>query len=125
VSYGEAEFQACQVTGSLPVQRGAGPECSEPDEVESGGHVYVVEAGSGQAAVAGAASALAGGLVHGAFDADAAGVVGLERVQSGRAGQGPQSPGEKVAMATACPRRVHGFQVAEILSWGQVTVWVS
>ena len=38
----------------------------------------VVEAGFGQAAVAGAACSVAGGLVHGALDAGAAGVVGLE-----------------------------------------------
>ena len=37
------------------------------------------EAGSGQAAVAGTARAVGGGLVHGALDAGAAGVVGLER----------------------------------------------
>ncbi len=39
----------------------------------------MVEAGLGQAAVAGAARGAAGGLVHGALDAGAAGVVGLER----------------------------------------------
>jgi len=38
----------------------------------------VVETGFRQAAVAGAAHAVAGGLVHGAFDAGAAGVVGPE-----------------------------------------------
>jgi Ricin-type beta-trefoil lectin domain len=38
----------------------------------------VVEAGFRQAAVAGAAGAVAGGLVHGALDAGAAGVVSLE-----------------------------------------------
>ena len=48
---GEAEFEACQVAGSPPVQRGAGPECFQPEEVEGGGHVHVVEAGLGQATV--------------------------------------------------------------------------
>jgi hypothetical protein len=37
-----------------------------------------VEAGLGLAAVAGAPGAVVGGLAHGAFDAGAAGVVGLE-----------------------------------------------
>src|SRR5215467_4525222 len=50
----------------------------QPEEVERAGHVDVVEAGLGQAAVAGAPGAVAGGLVHGALDAGAAGVVGLE-----------------------------------------------
>src|SRR6516225_11246494 len=74
----EAEFEACQVAGSSSVQWGAGPECFEPEEVERAGHVHVVEAGLGQAAVAGTPRAVAGGLVHGAFDSGAAGVVGLE-----------------------------------------------
>ena len=60
------------------VQWGAGPECFEPEQVERAGHVHVVEAGLGQAAVAGAARAMADGLVHGAFDSGAAGVIGLE-----------------------------------------------
>ncbi len=42
---GEAEFEACQVAGSLPVQRGAGPVGVQPEEVERAGHVDVVEAG--------------------------------------------------------------------------------
>src|SRR5208283_2245232 len=74
----EAEFEACQVAGSPPVKGRAGPECLQPEEVERGGHVHVVEAGLRQAAVAGAPGAVAGGLVHGALDAGAAGVVGLE-----------------------------------------------
>src|SRR5207253_2481026 len=77
-SCGEAEFEACQVAGSLPVQRGASPVGLQPEEVEGAGHSYVVEAGSGHAAVAGAACAVGGGLVHGALDAGAAGVIGLE-----------------------------------------------
>jgi hypothetical protein len=44
-SCGEAEFESCQVAGSLPVQWRAGPECFQPEEVEGGGHVHVVEAG--------------------------------------------------------------------------------
>jgi len=58
-----------------PVQRGAGPVGVQPEEVERAGHIHVVEAGSGQAAVA----SVAGGLVHGALDAGPAGVVRLER----------------------------------------------
>ena len=77
-SCGEAEFEAGQMAGSLPVQRGAGPECFQPEQVECAGQVYVVEAGLGQAAVAGASRAVAGGLVHGALDAGPAGIVGLE-----------------------------------------------
>jgi hypothetical protein len=46
----------------------AGPECFQPEEVQGDGHVRVVEAGLGQAAVAGAPGAVAGGLVHGALD---------------------------------------------------------
>ena len=67
------------MAGAPPVQRGAGPVGVQPDQVEGAGHVEVVEAGPGQAAVAGAAGAVAGGLVHGAFDAGAAGVAGLVR----------------------------------------------
>src|SRR6266496_3391281 len=78
-SCGEAKFKACQVAGSLPVQRGAVPVGLQAEEVERGGHVNVVEAGFGQASVAGAAGAVAGGLVHGALDAGPAGVIGLER----------------------------------------------
>src|SRR5215472_1286548 len=77
-SCGEAEFEACQVAGSLPVQGCGCPECVQPQEVERAGHVGVVEAGFGQATVAGAAGAVAGGLVHGSFDAGAAGVAGVE-----------------------------------------------
>jgi len=50
-SCGEAEFEACQVAGSLPVQRGASPVGLQPEQVERAGHVDVIEAGSGQAAV--------------------------------------------------------------------------
>jgi hypothetical protein len=71
---GEAEFEACQVAGSLPVQRGAVPVGVQPEEVERAGHVHVVEAGFRQAAVAGAPCAVAGGLVHGALHAGAAAV---------------------------------------------------
>src|SRR5271166_6737186 len=60
---GEAEFEACQVACSPPVQRGAGPVGVQPEQVERAGHVHVVEAGFRQAAVAGAARAVAGGLV--------------------------------------------------------------
>ena len=151
---GEAEFEACQVAGPPPVQRGAGPVGVQPEEVERAGHVHVVEAGFRQAAVAGAASAVAGGLVHGALDAGAAGVVRLERIVfsaaraaawasarsrggSGelapfpavvhrlRAGQGPQSAAEKVATIASLPRWVHGVQDADVLPCGQVTVWLS
>ncbi len=76
---GEAEFQACQVAGSLPVQRRAGPVGLQPEQVQRAGHVHVVQAGLGKAAVAGAPRAVAGGLVHGALDAGVAGVTGLER----------------------------------------------
>ena len=154
-SCGEAEFEACQVAGSLPVQRGAGPVGLQPEQVERAGHVRVVEAGFRQAAVAGAPGAVAGGLVHGAFDAGAAGVVGLERdrgfrgaggglglgqvagqhgelasfvllvVHWARAGQGPQSLAEKVATIASLPCWVHGVQDAEVLPCGQVTVLVS
>src|ERR1035438_5193904 len=79
VLYGEAEFEAGEVAGSLPVQWRAGPECLQTEQVERAGHVHVVEAGSGQAAVACASCSVAGCLVHGAFDAGAAGVVSLER----------------------------------------------
>src|SRR6266542_5277102 len=65
-SCGEAKFKACQVAGSLPVQRGAVPVGLQAEEVERGGHVNVVEAGVGPASVAGAAGAVAGGLGHGA-----------------------------------------------------------
>ncbi len=58
---------------------GAGPVGVQPEEVERAGHVHVVQAGFRQAAVAGTARAMAGGLVHGAFHAGAAGVVRLER----------------------------------------------
>jgi hypothetical protein len=77
---GEAEFEAGQVAGSLPVQRGASPECFEPEQVDRAGHVGVVEAGLGQAAVAGAPRAVACGLVHGALDAGPAGVWLCSRV---------------------------------------------
>jgi hypothetical protein len=70
----EAELQACQVACSPPVQRGAGPVGVQPEEVERAGHVRVVEAGFQQAAVAGAAGAVAGDLVYGALDSGAAGV---------------------------------------------------
>src|ERR1022692_2179428 len=92
-SCGEAEFEACQVAGSLPVQRGAGPEGLQPEEVERAGHVDVVEAGSGQAAVACAPGAVAGGLVHGSLDAGAAGVGGPGR------GRGFFRPGGGLAVA--------------------------
>jgi tetratricopeptide (TPR) repeat protein len=74
---GEAESEACQVAGPLPAQRRAGPVHFQPEQVERAGHVEVVEASLGQAAVSG--RALAGGLVHGAFDACPAGIIGLER----------------------------------------------
>ncbi len=113
----------------------------------------MVEAGSGQAAVACAPGAVAGGLVHGAFDAGAAGVAGLERNRlffgpGGRLGFGqvagqqrqlPSFPGsalaagragaqslaEKVATMASWPCWVHGVQDAAVLPCGQVTVWVS
>ena len=75
----EAGFEACQVAGSSPVRWGAGPECPWLEEAEGAGRVRVVEAGLRQAAVAGAAGSVAGGLVPGALDAGAAGVAGLER----------------------------------------------
>ena len=108
----------------------------------------MVEAGFGQAAVAGAAGAVAGGLVHGALDAGPAGVIGLERdllfrgadgglgfgqvtglqrswrrllaVHRARAGQGTQSAAEKVATILSLPCWVHGIQVAALLPCGQV-----
>src|ERR1017187_5862794 len=85
---GEAESEACQVAGPAPVQGGAGPVGMQAEEVERAGHVHVVEAGLGQAAVAGAPCAVAGGLVHGALHAGAAGVVSLEgdRVFGGAGG---------------------------------------
>jgi hypothetical protein len=112
----------------------------------------VVEAGLGQAAVAGAPRAVVGCLVHGALDAGPAGVVGLEAdggfrgaggglgfgqvagstvscrwclllvVHWGRAGQGPQSRAEKVATIASLPRWVHGVQVADVFPCGQVAV---
>jgi hypothetical protein len=87
-SCGEAEFEACQVAGPAPVQWRAGPVGLQPQEVEGAGHVHVVEAGLGQAAVAGAPGAVAGGLVHGAFDAGPAGVVSLERDRCLRGARG-------------------------------------
>jgi hypothetical protein len=93
--------------------------------------------------------------VHGALDAGAAGVAGLERYRlfrgagSGlglsqaaggtvswrrflplvvhrlRAGQGPQSSGEKVATIASLTRCVHGVHDAGVLPCGQVTVWLS
>jgi hypothetical protein len=57
----------------------------------------VVEAGFRQAAVAGSAGSVAGGLVHGAFDAGAAGVVGLERDRGLRGRRPGPGPGRGVA----------------------------
>ena len=143
------------MAGSLPVQRRAGPECLQAEQVEGGGHVHVVEAGFGQSAVACASRAVAGGLVHGAFDVGAAGVVGPERDRGFRgaggglgfgqaAGQDGELPsflaagsalgadragaavaGGKVATAAAWPLWAHGVQDAEVLPCGQVTVLVS
>src|SRR5258708_9239026 len=77
-SCGEAEFEACQVAGSSAVQWRGGREGVQGEEVGGAGHVCVVEAGFRQAAVAGVAGAVAGGVVHGAFEGGAGGVVGLE-----------------------------------------------
>jgi len=87
----EARFEACQLAGSPPVQWRAGPECLRAEEVERAGHICVVETGFGQASIACAPGAVAGGLVHGAFDAGAAGVVGVEgdAVFGGAGGGGP------------------------------------
>ena len=85
-SCGEAEFQACEVAGSPPVERGAVPVRFEPQEVEGAGHVHVVEAGFRQSPVACPPGSVRGGLVHGSLDAGAAGVVGLE---AGRFLRGP------------------------------------
>ena len=40
----KVEFEACQVAGSLPVQRRAGPVGLQAEQVEGGRHVHVVEA---------------------------------------------------------------------------------
>ena len=85
---GEGEFESCEVAGSLSVQWGAGPECLQAQEVEGGGQVHVLETDLGQAAVACAPRSVAGGLVHGAFDTGAAGVVGLEGGCRGRGAGG-------------------------------------
>jgi hypothetical protein len=87
----EAQFEACQLAGSPPVQWRAGPECLQAEEVERAGHICVVETVFGQASIACAPGAVAGGLVHGAFDAGAAGVVGVEgdAVFGGAGGGGP------------------------------------
>src|ERR1019366_8363842 len=89
---GEAESEAGEVAGSLPVQWRAGPECLQAQQVERAGHVHVVEAGFWQATVACASCSVAGGLVHGAFDASAASVVSPERdrVFCRAGGEGPR-----------------------------------
>jgi hypothetical protein len=51
------------VAGSLPVKRRAGPECRQAKQVERAGHIDMVEAGLGQAAVSGASRAVAGSLL--------------------------------------------------------------
>ena len=152
---GEAEFEACQVAGPPPVERDSGPVGMQPYQVERAGHVGVVEAGFRQAAVAGAARAVADGLVHGALDAGPAGVVSLERdrilrgaggawasarsrastvscrrflplvVHRLRAGQGPQSAAENLATIASLSRWVHGVQDTDVFPCGQVTVWLS
>jgi hypothetical protein len=154
-SCGEAKFEACQVAGSSSVQWRAGPVGLQPEQVERAGHVHVVQAGLGQAAVAGAARAVADSLVHGALDAGPAGVVSLEGhglfrgaggglglgrsrggsvrclrlaplvVHRARAGQGPQSRAEKVATMASLPCWVHGAHDADVLPCGQVTVRAS
>ncbi len=87
-SCGETEFEACQVAGSPPVQRGAGPVGVQPEQVERAGHVDMVESGLGQAAVACAPGAVAGGLMHGALDAGAASIVGMEPGRGFRGARG-------------------------------------
>jgi hypothetical protein len=92
---------------------------------------------------------VAGGLVHGALDAGAAGVVGLEAgrgfrgaggglgfgqaagstvscrrflllaVHRGRAGQGPQSLTAKVATIAALPRWAHGVHDTDVFPCGR------
>lgn len=100
----------------------------------------MVEAGFGQAAVTSAVSAVTDGLVHGALNAVAAGVAGLNRdhllrgagsslgfgemagrrvswrrfpqVHRARAGQEPQSAAEKCTTIAFSPRWAHGVQDA-------------
>ena len=84
----------------------------QPDEVQCDGHVDVVEAGFGQAAVAGAAGAVAGGLVHGAFDAGAAGVAGLEREGVLGGAAGGQGFGEFAGLDGELPACAAGAQGA-------------
>jgi hypothetical protein len=67
------------VACSSPVEGLVVPVGVEADEVEGGRGVDVLEAGLGQAAVAGTAGSADGdGLPHGSFAAGAPGVIGLE-----------------------------------------------
>jgi hypothetical protein len=60
---GEAEFEAREVAGPIPVEGTSVPVGVEAEEVEGGGHEGVVEAGFRESAVAGAACSVAGCLV--------------------------------------------------------------
>ena len=66
----------------------------------------------GQAAVAGAACAVGGGLVHGALDAGAAGVVGLERDRGFRGPGGCLGFGQVAGRQRQLPPPARGAQGA-------------
>src|SRR6266571_5494509 len=67
-SGGDGQVEPLQVGGPGPVEGPAGPPGVQPDQVDRGGGGVVLQPGSGQAEVAGAADAGdVGGLVDGAF----------------------------------------------------------
>ena len=110
-SCGEAEFQACEVAGPSPVERGAVPVRFEPQEVEGASHVHVVEAGFRQSPVACPPGSVRGGLVHGSLDAGAAGVIGLEAVRFLRGAGGCLGFGQVTGRQRELPPLTVGAQL--------------